>query len=265
MKQIFHLIFILMAIGCKNNSQSEGNQNSVSDSSLSHKDSLRSSDELGVIVNPIEHASMVLQWENTTVYIDPVGGKEPYSNYAVPDLVLITDIHGDHLDIPTLTSLVADKTEIIAPQAVFEKLSEELKRKVKVLNNGESTSMFDINIEAIPMYNLRKEALQFHPKGRGNGYVLEKNGERIYISGDTEDIPEMRSLKNIDIAFICMNLPYTMTVEKAAEAVLAFKPKLIYPYHFRGKDGFSDVKKFKELVEKENPEIKVVQLDWYPK
>jgi L-ascorbate metabolism protein UlaG (beta-lactamase superfamily) len=94
---------------------------------------------------------------------------------------------------------------------------------------------------------------------------LERNGKRIYISGDTEDIPEMRNLKNIDIAFVCMNLPYTMTVEKAAEAVLAFKPKTVYPYHYRGENGFSDVAKFKSLVEADNPNIKVTQLDWYPK
>jgi len=102
------------------------------------------------------------------------------------------------------------------------------------------------------MYNLREEALKFHTKGRGNGYVLSINNERIYISGDTEDIPEMRNLKNIDKAFVCMNLPYTMTIESAASAVLDFKPKNVYPYHYRGTDGMSDVDKFKTLVNREN-------------
>jgi len=115
------------------------------------------------------------------------------------------------------------------------------------------------------MYNLREEALKFHTKGRGNGYVLTINKERIYFSGDTEDIPEMRNLKNIDKAFVCMNLPYTMTVENAADAVLEFKPKEVYPYHYRGTGGLSDVEKFKQIVAEKNKAIKVVQLDWYPK
>ena len=114
------------------------------------------------------------------------------------------------------------------------------------------------------MYNLREEALKFHSKGRGNGYVFTVNEERIYFSGDTEDIPEMRTLKNIDKAFVCMNLPYTMVVESAADAVLAFKPKQVFPYHYRGTNGLSDVAKFKEIVNKNNPTIKVVQLNWYP-
>ena len=113
------------------------------------------------------------------------------------------------------------------------------------------------------MYNLREEALKFHQKGRGNGYVLTLGEERVYISGDTEDIPEMRQLKNIDKAFVCMNLPYTMTVESAASAVLDFKPKQVYPYHYRGTEGLSDVNKFKSIVNTGNAEIDVVQLNWY--
>ena len=114
------------------------------------------------------------------------------------------------------------------------------------------------------MYNLREEALKFHEKGRGNGYVIENDGMRVYISGDTEDIPEMRNLKDIDVAFVCMNLPYTMTVESAASGVLDFKPTKVYPYHYRGTEGLSDVAKFKELVNEGDAGIEVVQLDWYP-
>jgi len=113
------------------------------------------------------------------------------------------------------------------------------------------------------MYNLREEALKFHPKGRGNGYVLNIQGQRIYISGDTEDIPEMRALKDIDKAFICMNLPYTMPVDRAADAVIEFKPKQVYPYHYRGQGGLSDVNKFKAVVNEGDSSIEVVQLDWY--
>lgn len=120
-----------------------------------------------------------------------------------------------------------------------------------------------ISIKAIPMYNLREEALKFHTKGRGNGYVLDINDERIYISGDTEDIPEMRNLKNIDKAFVCMNLPYTMPIESAASAVLDFKPKTVYPYHYRGSDGLSNINLFKEIVNKEDKSIDVQLLGWY--
>ena len=114
------------------------------------------------------------------------------------------------------------------------------------------------------MYNLREEALKFHSKGRGNGYIITLGEERLYFSGDTEDIPEMRALKNIDKAFVCMNLPYTMTVASAASAVLEFKPKQIYPYHYRGTEGLSDVSQFKEIVNAGDDTIEVVQLDWYP-
>ncbi len=133
------------------------------------------------------------------------------------------------------------------------------------LKNGQSYSDDGILIEAIPMYNLREEALKFHEKGRGNGYILTIEDQRIYISGDTEDIPEMRNLKNIDKAFVCMNLPYTMTVESAAGAVLDFKPKTVYPYHYRGTNGLSDIAKFKSLIEAKNDEIEVKLLNWYKK
>lgn len=119
-------------------------------------------------------------------------------------------------------------------------------------------------IEAIPMYNIPESDKSYHPKGRGNGYVIEKSDTRVYISGDTAGIPEMRNLENIDMAYIAMNLPYTMSVEEAADAVLAFKPKVVYPYHYRTPEGFSDVAKFKEIVNGKNPEIQVIQLEWYP-
>ncbi len=262
-KYIYLLVLTIAFVGCKNNSEKIDSE-AVVDTPMEEVDGGKAAKNEGFIINPVEHASMVLNWDGTIIYVDPVGGKEMFSKYTEPDLALVTHIHGDHLDVPTLESIVIDKTQLIAPKTVFDKLPESLQNKTKVLNNGEKTSGFEIGIEAIPMYNLRPEALKFHEKGQGNGYVLEKNGKRIYISGDTEDIPEMRNLKNIDIAFVCMNLPYTMTVEKAAEAVLAFKPKTVYPYHYRGTEGLSDVAKFKALIEAGNPNIKVTQLDWYP-
>ena len=113
------------------------------------------------------------------------------------------------------------------------------------------------------MYNLPESSSSMHTKGRGNGYVVEAGNKVIYISGDTEDIPEMRDLKNIDIAFVCMNLPYTMDINQAASAVLDFKPKIVYPYHYRGKDGLSDVNEFKKMVNSANRMIGVRLLKWY--
>ena len=163
-----------------------------------------------------------------------------------------------------MQGLNTDKAKIMVPKAVADRIPEDFTPQLDVLNNGDRKERFEITVEAIPMYNLREEALKFHPKGRGNGYVLEMNDVRIYISGDTEDIPEMRNLKDIDKAFVCMNLPYTMTVESAADAVLEFQPKMVYPYHYRGTEGFSDVQKFKTLVNKGNESVEVKLLNWYP-
>ena len=260
----FTLIIAIAVISCKNTSEEKSSQNDLKEP-VENLEGGETNSENGFIINPIEHATMVLNWDGTIIYVDPVGGMDAFSKFSEPDMVLVTDIHGDHMDIPTLEAINTDKTVIFAPKAVFDKMPENLQNKTNVISNGQMIEDFEMTIEAIPMYNLRPEALKFHEKGRGNGYVLERNGKRIYISGDTEDIPEMRNLKNIDIAFVCMNLPYTMTVEKAAEAVLSYKPKTVYPYHYRGTEGMSDVSKFKSLVETGNPEIEVKQLDWYPK
>ncbi|SFI93375.1 MBL fold metallo-hydrolase [Olleya namhaensis] len=214
---------------------------------------------------PITHATLVLNYANETIYVDPTGGKEAFEGQKQPTLVLVTDIHGDHFDIETLKALDLKNALLVAPQAVVDKFPEDFKPTIKVMANDDIAMVNTVTIQAIPMYNLREEALKFHAKGRGNGYVLTIGEERIYISGDTEDIPEMRQLTSIDKAFVCMNLPYTMTVESAASAVLDFKPKQVYPYHYRGTEGLSDVAKFKTLVNAGNSEIEVIQLDWYPK
>ena len=215
-------------------------------------------------ITPISHATAVLTFNKEVVYLDPTGGAKAFSNFEKPTYVVVTDIHGDHMDLKTLAALDLKETKIIAPQAVADKITEIKALEVIVINNDEEKSLSSFDLRAIPMYNLRKEALKLHSKGRGNGYVFTINEERIYFSGDTEDIPEMRALKNIDKAFVCMNLPYTMVVESAADAVLAFKPKQVFPYHYRGTNGLSDVAKFKEIVNKKNPTIEVVQLNWYP-
>lgn len=230
----------------------------------SKKENIESSKkEIAVKISPIEHATTVLEYNGKTIYIDPTGGAEAFKGFNKPDVILITDIHGDHMNMKTLSELDMKETTLITPKAVAEKMSNVAFKDLFILNNGETKDLNFMSVEAIPMYNLREEALKFHQKGRGNGYVLTINNERIYFSGDTEDIPEMRALENIDKAFVCMNLPYTMTVESAASAVLDFKPKQVYPYHYRGTNGKSDVVQFQRLIEEGNKDIEVVQLKWY--
>jgi len=211
-----------------------------------------------LIIHPINHATFVMNWKHKVIYVDPVGNGKRFDGLPKADLILVTDIHGDHLSSETLEAVADAKTMIVAPSAVAEKLSEKLRKQTTVLPNGETKSVASISIEAVPMYNLTADRLKYHNKGRGNGYVVMAGGKRVYISGDTEDIPEMRALKNIDVAFVCMNLPYTMTEEQAASAVREFKPKIVYPYHYRG----SDVEKFKKLVG-DGSGIEVRLRDWY--
>ena len=216
-----------------------------------------------IIMHPVLHATFAIEYNDLTVYLDPYGGAEKFASLPSPDLVLITDIHGDHLNRETLNALDLQNNKIISCAEVAKQLQVDFS-DIRVLNNGESMNWEGITIEAIPMYNLPETSDSRHPKGRGNGYVITIDDKRIYVSGDTEDIPEMRALKNIDAAFICMNLPYTMDVNAAANAVLEFKPKIVYPFHFRGGGGkFSDVKEFSKLVTQENKLIDVRLLKWY--
>ncbi len=221
-------------------------------------------DNGNLIVHPITHGTFAMEWNGMTIYVDPYGGKAGFAGLNAPDLVLITDIHGDHLDKNTLAELELSKATLIVPQAVMDMLPDNLKTQARVIGNGEKTDLMNISITAIPMYNLPADAETRHPKGRGNGYVLSMGGKRIYISGDTEDIPEMRALPNIDIAFVCMNLPYTMTIDQASSAVNEFKPKVIYPYHYRGTGGLADVASFKEMVKEDELGIQVKLKNWYP-
>jgi L-ascorbate metabolism protein UlaG (beta-lactamase superfamily) len=218
-----------------------------------------------VVVQPIQHASMMLTWDNKTIYVDPAGGPELFEGLPAPDLILITDIHGDHCDPKTLESFNTTSAALVAPQAVADKLGNSFKGKLVVVGNGKKTTQAGVEITAVPMYNLPEAPDSRHPKGRGNGYVLNMGGKNLYLSGDTEDIPEMRALKNIDVAFVCMNQPYTMEVEQAAQGVLAFKPKIVYPYHYRGQNGLSDVESFKKQVNAANKAIEVRLKDWYAK
>lgn len=264
MKQLLTLLICISFIGCKNETRENTEEEYNSEVTEASQKVEQEKDSIPVDIQPISHATAVINWDDVVIYLDPTGGAEAFQGSAAPSMVLITDIHGDHMDAETLTALQLGDTQIIAPQAVKDELPPELQEQVTVMNNGESQDVQGINIEAIPMYNLPEDPEAFHTKGRGNGYVLERDGHRIYIAGDTEDIPEMRNLQDIDIALIPMNLPYTMEVEQAADGVLAFEPKKVYPYHFRGQDGFADVDRFKEIVNEQNPDIEVVMAGWYP-
>jgi L-ascorbate metabolism protein UlaG (beta-lactamase superfamily) len=207
-----------------------------------------------VTVTAIHHASMMLQANEKAIYVDP-WSQGNYDGLPQADLILITDVHPDHLDKAMVDRLSKPGTVIIAPEAVSKTIT-----RAKVLHNGEHTTWGVWEIDAIPMYNLKRgpsEGKLYHDKGRGNGYVLTFGGVRFYIAGDTEGIPEMRALKNIDVAFVPMNLPYTMTPEEAADAVRAFHPRIVYPYHYQG----SNIKDFARLLNGSGIDVRL--RDWY--
>ncbi|MGA9325704.1 MAG: MBL fold metallo-hydrolase [Salegentibacter sp.] len=266
MRSIYALLLVgIMMTGCKNEQKkesgtaaSEENENTEQMVATSEKDSAE------IKIDPISHATTVIHFGDKVIYLDPVGGAEGFDGKDKADFVLITHTHPDHMDPETLKGLNLGDTPIIVPQTVKDALPQELQKNLIVMNNGESREQSGLKVHALPMYNLPESKDAYHVKGKGNGYILESNGKKLYIAGDTEDIPEMRNLEDIDVALIPMNLPYTMPVEKAAEGVLAFAPKKVYPYHYRNKDGFSDVEHFKELVNEKNKDIEVVLLNWYP-
>jgi L-ascorbate metabolism protein UlaG (beta-lactamase superfamily) len=208
-----------------------------------------------VEITPIYHATAKITGGGSTIYIDPAKPAKVEGG-AKADLILITDIHGDHMDAADVTALSKDGTIVIAPAAAAKTITQ-----AKPLANGESTTWKKWKITAVPMYNInhnQPSGAPYHDKGRGNGYVLNYGGKNFYFAGDTEGVPEMRALKNIDVAFIPMNLPYTMTPAEAADAVKAFKPKVAIPYHYKGQD----VEVFKKALEGSGVEVRL--LNWYP-
>jgi L-ascorbate metabolism protein UlaG (beta-lactamase superfamily) len=204
-------------------------------------------------LTPIQHASLMIQAGGKVLYIDPAQGS--YDGLPQADYILITDIHGDHLAPALINKLKKADTVIVAPKLVAAQVTG-----VKVISNGEKTTIGPFAVEAIPMYNLTRgpsAGQLYHDKGRGNGYIVTYGGKRFYFSGDTEAIPEMKALKNIDVAFVCMNLPYTMTPQEAAEGVRAFHPAIVYPYHYMG----SDLNAFAKALDGTGIDVRI--RNWY--
>lgn len=181
-------------------------------------------------VHPVNHATFYLDGSGKTIWLDPTSEKPLEEPKA--DLILITHTHPDHLDPKAVARLKKPTTRVIGPRAVADQLSG-----VEAMANGEHKDLGFVGIDAVPAYNLVRGPAPgklFHEKGAGNGYVLSIGGKRLYVSGDTECTPEMKGLKAIDVAFVCMNLPYTMPPSEAAACVREFHPRVLYPYHYRG-------------------------------
>lgn len=213
-----------------------------------------------LVIRPVEHASFFLELPDRVIAVDPVGDAALYANLPRPDLILITHEHGDHFDPERLQALMDEHTRIISNPAVLEKMPDALKARTSAMANGESADLDGLMITAVPAYNITQNRLQYHPKGRDNGYILTIDGARLYIAGDTEATDEMKALKDIQVAFVPMNLPFTMTAEQAAEGVAAFAPAQVYPYHHRGTDPATFAARLKEL----GSETEVIIADWYP-
>lgn len=236
MKKEFKIFVILLISTC-----SFGQKSFQSDDFKTSEGILR--------INFIGHGTLLFEWNNKFIHIDPYSKEADYDKMPKADLILITHDHQDHLDETAISKILKDDTWIIMPVKCIEKLTN--KYNTLILNNGEIKTILGLNIESVPAYNIinkRKDGNPFHPKGEGNGYVLTMGNKRIYIAGDTENIPEMKDLKDIDIAFLPMNLPYTMTPEMVTQAAKSFNPKILYPYHF----GSTDPELLKELLKNEN-------------
>lgn len=193
------------------------------------------------------HATLMFYFNGTIIHVDPVGQYADYATLPKADLILITHAHPDHLDKSAITQIEKKGTMILLNQESFNNL-----KKGTMLANGQKWEGQGITVEAVPAYNTTKGHLQYHPKGRDNGYVVTLGSKRIYLAGDTEDIPEMAALKDIDIAFLPMNQPYTMLPEQVARAAKMFKPAILYPYHY----GKTDPEKLVPLLA-DTPQIEL--------
>jgi len=228
-KIIFFLVFIVFGT-ISNFSQQQFNKDTISTT------------KGNLIITFIGHASLIFKYNDNVIYVDPFSRLADYSTLPKADIILITHEHGDHCDPEAVKQISTENTTIILTKACTEKISGGT-----IMKNGDVQTVKGIKIEAVPAYNIvhkRDNGEPFHKKGDGNGYVIQFGDKKVYIAGDTENTPEMKSLKGIDIAFLPMNLPYTMTPEMVADAAKSFKPKILYPYHY----GDTDVSKIVDLM-----------------
>ena len=194
----------------------------------------------------IGHASLMFTFDGKVIHVDPYGVLADYSKMPKADMILVTHSHRDHLDPKALEQIRTEKTIIVAPKSCAATVAGAV-----IMENGDIQDLDGLRIEAVPAYNMvhmRSPGVPYHPKGEGNGYVITFGDVRVYVAGDTENTPEMKALKDIDIAFLPMNLPYTMTPEMVADAVKAFKPRILYPYHY----GETDTSTLLDLLKDEN-------------
>lgn len=199
----------------------------------------------------IGHATLMFDYGGKIIHVDPWSRLADYAKLPKADLILITHEHYDHLDPKAVTSLQREGTKVLVSPAAANKIAGSI-----TLRNGETTTVAGIKVEAVPAYNIVHERAAgevYHPRGAGNGYVLTFGTTRVYVAGDTEDTPEMKALRDITCAFLPMNLPYTMTPEMVASAALAFKPKILYPYHF----GETDTAKIAALLKDSGVEVRL--------
>ncbi len=193
----------------------------------------------------IGHGSLMFTYGSRTIHVDPYGSQADYSALPKADVILITHEHGDHLDAAAIGRIRVPGTRVILNEAAAKKIEGGT-----VMKNGDRLDIAGIAIEAVPAYNIvhkRPDGSPFHPKGIGNGYVLTFGDCRVYVAGDTESIPEMKNLKNVTVAFLPVNLPYTMTLDMAAESARTIRPKILYPYHY----GDTDIARLPELLKGE--------------
>ncbi len=204
-----------------------------------------------VAITFIGHGSLMMEFNSKIIHVDPFGELADYSQLPKADIVLVTHDHGDHLDLGALKNIRTKKTIIVLTELCTAQVKDGI-----VMRNGEAREVGGLTVNAVPAYNIvnkRPDGSPFHPKGAGNGYIVTFGDTRIYIAGDTENTPEMKNLQNISIAFLPMNLPYTMTPEMVADAVRSFRPRILYPYHF----GKTDTSRIVDLLKDEDVEVRI--------